>query len=276
MVELTPGDFHRCEAMVDRTKSIEVNAIIKGNNPGRIFVDHKHKPETGMVWLGNNAGFYFIGQEDNDSFNQEINHFIDEYIVKQAKKENLEEFEAVGQHPRWDEVIQRVFQHRKLHNWNQRVYKLHSQNYKAENEPLIAGHYQVVSLTFESLENTGYSNRDFVESKVLDYWETIDDFSDKGFGFMIINQQEIVSLCFSAYVFEGVHGVHIETLPPYQGKGLAQKVAHKFVQDCFTNGTVPYWNCLERNQSCIAIVENMGFTNVFNYVGYEFPLYQKA
>ena len=93
---------------------------------------------------------------------------------------------------------------------------------------------------------------------------------------MIIDQQEVVSLCFSAFVFEKVHGVDIETVTSYQGKGLAQKVAHRFVQECFANGGVPYWDCIESNESCIAMAEDMGFTNVFNYVCYEFPLYQKA
>lgn len=278
MVELAPCDFHRCEALIDRTKSVEVNAIIKGNNPGRIFVDNEYTPESGMVWLGNNDGFYFIGKEDNDAFNQKIDIFIDEYITEQAKEEELENFEAIGQHPRWDAVIQNVFQHRPLHNRKQRVYKLHSQNYKAENEPQLQEGYQVVSLTVESLENNEYSNRDFVERKVLEYWETIDTFFEKGIGFMIIDQhqQEVVSLCFSAFVFEKVYGVGIETITSYQGKGLAQKVADRFVQECFANGGVPYWDCIENNESCIAMAEDMGFTNVFNYVCYEFPLYQKA
>ena len=169
-------DFHRCEALIDRTKSVEVNAIIIGNNPGRIFVDNEHTPESGMVWLGNNDGFYFIGKEDNDTFNQKIDIFIDEYIAEQAKEEELVNFEAIGQQPKWDAVIQNIFQHRPLHNRKQRVYKLHSQNYKAENEPQLQEGYQVVSLTVESLENNEYSNRDFVESKILEYWETKDAF----------------------------------------------------------------------------------------------------
>lgn len=43
------------------------------------------------------------------------------------------------------------------------------------------------------------------------------------------------------------------------------------MKDCLENDITPYWDCMELNKSSIAVVENVGFTNVFNYVGYYFP-----
>ncbi|MBE1553911.1 RimJ/RimL family protein N-acetyltransferase [Filibacter limicola] len=56
----------------------------------------------------------------------------------------------------------------------------------------------------------------------------------------------------------------------HQGKKLAQKVATTLVKDCLENNLVPYWDCMESNKPSIAVAENIGFRNLFNYIGYDF------
>ena len=75
---------------------------------------------------------------------------------------------------------------------------------------------------------------------------------------------------FSGFVFENIHCIDIETIEGHQGRKLAQKIAHSFVKDCLENDIIPYWDCMELNKPSVA--ENVGFTNVFNYVGYYFYL----
>ena len=71
--------------------------------------------------------------------------------------------------------------------------------------------------------------------------------------------------------FENIHCIDIETIEGHQGRKLAQTVAHSFVKECLENNIIPYWDCMELNKPSVAVVENVGFTNVFNYVGYYFP-----
>ncbi|MBM7583982.1 hypothetical protein JOC86_000519 [Bacillus pakistanensis] len=42
-------------------------AVVEGINPRRIFVDDHVSPSSGLIWLGNNDGFIFIGNENNDN-----------------------------------------------------------------------------------------------------------------------------------------------------------------------------------------------------------------
>ncbi len=49
-------------------------------NPGRIFVDNETSPNSGLIWLGNNDGFFFIGNAENEEFNKEMNHLINNVI----------------------------------------------------------------------------------------------------------------------------------------------------------------------------------------------------
>ncbi|MFJ8519074.1 GNAT family N-acetyltransferase [Lysinibacillus xylanilyticus] len=66
------------------------------------------------------------------------------------------------------------------------------------------------------------------------------------------------------------HCIDIETLEDHRGNKLAQKSAHYFVKDCLAQDSTPYWDCMDSNKPSIAVAENAGFNNVFNYVGYEF------
>src|SRR5690606_34906135 len=88
------------------------------------FVDDVEAPASGLIWLGNNDGFLFIGDEKNQGFNAGINHFIDNVIQPEAKKAGLTWFEGIGNHSGWNETIEKAFESRDLGSWNQKVYTL--------------------------------------------------------------------------------------------------------------------------------------------------------
>src|SRR5699024_1645245 len=122
ILELNHTEFYKCRNLLAEPGQIEAKAIIEGMNPGRIWVDNIDNPTTGFIWLGNHDGFIFIGNEENNRFNTEINYLIDKVIIPEAKKVGLTWFEAIGNHQKWDQTLKKIFEHRKLGNWNQRVY----------------------------------------------------------------------------------------------------------------------------------------------------------
>ncbi|WP_062049334.1 GNAT family N-acetyltransferase [Bacillus sp. JCM 19034] len=272
--ELKQSDFHKCTGIINEQGQLEAKAIITGVNPGRIFVDNTITPKSGLIWLGNNDGFIFIGDESNERFNKEINTFIDHVIKPEAKKVGLQWFEGVGNHHKWNNTIELLFKDRKLGSWLQRVYMLEKENYKPERESLLEEGYTVHKMTKSLYENNNSTikNIEFLHSKVLEFWSSPERFFNEGIGYCIVSNNEIVSVCFSGFVFENIHCIDIETLEGHQGKKLAQTIAHSFVKECFENNMVPYWDCMEVNKPSIAVAGNLGFYHTFNYVGYEFPI----
>lgn len=59
--ELEQDQFIRCKHLVKQERHLDVQAIIEGNNPGRVFVDHVDLPQSGLVWFGNLDGFHYFG-----------------------------------------------------------------------------------------------------------------------------------------------------------------------------------------------------------------------
>lgn len=145
--ELKRNEFYRCNCLINQQGQLEVKAVIKGINPGRIFVDNVNSPHSGMAWLGNNDGFFFIGNEENEMFTNQINNFIDTVIKPDAEKVGLNTFEAIGAHPKWNKVIERMFKHRKLSSWKQKVYILHKAFYQAKNESILEDGFSIKKIS---------------------------------------------------------------------------------------------------------------------------------
>ncbi|MCA0972000.1 GNAT family N-acetyltransferase [Halobacillus litoralis] len=266
IVELAKDEFYRCTSLLDRARSIEVNAVIKGSHPGRVFVDDRFEPKTALVWLGNIGRSFLVGDEQNKSFNEGLNDLIDEHISEEIQ----EDFEIMGRTIKWDELAVDLFRHRSVGNWKRQVYKLHSQNYLAESEPLLPDAYQVQPLTAERLK--AFDQDGAAQTKLLNFWPTLEAFEEKGVGVGVFHQGELVSFCFSTVIFERTHAVHMETKEEYRGKNLAQVAAHTYVRACFDKNVIPYWDCREEDSPSIAIAEYIGFTKVFTYTGFRFPL----
>ncbi|MBG9540289.1 GNAT family N-acetyltransferase [Bacillus thuringiensis] len=269
--ELSKNDFYKCSSLINEQGHLEVKAVIAGVNPGRIFVDNVSSPNSGLIWLGNNDGFFFIGDAENEEFNKEMNRFINHVIVPEARIAGLDCFEGIGDHSKWNKTIERIFQHRKLKSWNQRIYTLKQEEYENHHESKIEQGYTVLKMDKALYENNNtFKNIDFLQSKILEFWSSPDCFFNEGIGYCIVYDDLIVSVCFSGFVFENIHCIDIETIEGHQGKKLAQKITHSFVKDCLENNITPYWDCMELNKPSVAVVENVGFINVCNYVGYYF------
>ncbi len=200
-----------------------------------------------------------------------MKHLINNVIKPEAKKVGLNCFEGIGNHSKWNKTIERIFQHRNLKSWNQRVYTLRKEDYENHHESKIEQGYTVLKMDKALYENNNtFKNIDFLQSKILEFWSSPDHFFNEGIGYCIVYDDLIVSVCFSGFVFENIHCIDIETIEEHQGKKLAQKITHSFVKDCLENNITPYWDCMELNKPSVAVVENVGFINVCNYVGYYF------
>ncbi|MBB4825494.1 RimJ/RimL family protein N-acetyltransferase [Sporosarcina luteola] len=270
--ELQKREFHKCLTILNEQGQVEAKAIVAGTNPGRIFVDNTQAPTSGLIWLGNHDGFIFIGNESNEQFNNALNAFIDSVVAPDAKKVGLKWFEGVGNHPKWDHTIKRLFTHRKVGSWLQRVYVLPKESDRPEKEPTLEQGYTVQKITRHFYENGNnqIGNIGFLHDTIVWSWSSPNQFFREGLGYCILYDNEIVSICSSSFVFENIICIGIETLQAHQGKKLAQIAAHRFIKDCFENNKIPYWDCMDSNKPSIAVAERLGFYQTFHYMGYEF------
>ena len=183
---------------------------------------------------------------------------------------DLKWFEGFGHQVGWDRTIREILCEQSYEESNQKVYKLYESAYKTYNEPMIDETYTVLKITKENIAAYALLEQSFFVSQITSFWNSVESFFEKGIGYVILHEDQVVSLCFSGFVSGNMHAVNIETILEHRGKNLAKKVAHIFVQECFKQGYVPYWDCMEVNKPSIAIAESLGFTNIFDYIVYEY------
>ncbi|CAG9621557.1 GNAT family N-acetyltransferase [Sutcliffiella rhizosphaerae] len=271
IIELDKNEFIKCSSLLPSDGQMEAKAIAAGVNPGRIFVDDQQSPTTGLIWLGNNDGFIFIGDETNDKFTNQLNDFVDKFILIEAKKVGLEWFEGIGIHGKWDPMIERVFAYRELNSWKQRVYTIAAECFNKDTLPHNFEGYQTKRIS-KQLFDSEEINTNLLDTHIDEYWPTIQDFFDKGIGYCSIYNNVVVAYCFSSFIFENVHCIDIKTAENHRGKKIAQNLAYFYVKECIQREITPYWDCMEQNKPSIAVAENIGFTHTRTYTGYEFPL----
>lgn len=252
---------------------MEGKAIVAGMNPGRIFVDDLKTPTTAMIWQGNLDGFVFIGETKNDSFNKEINHYINEVIKPQAKELGLGWFECISDNPNWYVAFENeIFKDRKLSSWNQHVYRLTSHDFTSVKKPEMDQQYTIQQVCPDMLLSRKLQNIEFLESKIKEFWESQNDFFENGFAYCILYNHSIVSICMTGFRYQEIHGIDIETVDSHRGHKLAQCAAYAFIEHCFVHGCTPYWDCMEVNYPSNAVAKKLGFKREFKYKGYAFEL----
>ena len=205
-------------------------------------------------------------------FHHEINDFMDTTIFPEVRQLNLTTFIAIGGHSRWDKTIETIFAHRHMQKFDQNVYQ--HEHSKEHHQPSIKPQYQVIKISEAHLynQNNSIHNRSFLQSKITEFWASPNDFFDKGIGYGVVYQNQLVSLCFSGFVAGNVHGLDMETIEEHQGNKLGQMAASSVVKECVNKGMIPYWDCEEANQASNTIARKIGLEKSFSYNVYLFPI----
>jgi len=272
IIELEREQFYTCTDLVNCTTMLEPKAIVAGNNPGRIFVDHPDSPRSAMVWQGNLDGFLFVGDATNASFNRDIRVYMDEVLREEAMELGLGWAECIGTHPSWNQAIEHIFADRELSSWTSYVYSLMLPDYKQDAIQLPDGDYTVVQVTEELLQNKNIRNHSFLESRVQDFWESTEQFLQEGGGFCVMHNETVASLCMTGFRYRHIHALGIDTIEQYRGRKLAQIAVRAYAEHLFSQGQSMCWDCTASNKPSSAIAERIGFQREMSYKGYQYKL----
>jgi RimJ/RimL family protein N-acetyltransferase len=249
----------------------EALAVIQGNNPGWIFVDDTNAPRTGLVWAGGIEGFYLVGEPGNTFFISALYGYIERAIAPRLKDMGLTWFEVSGGE-RWDPVIERVFENRKLEISQQWVYTLPPTGRQVPMQPAMVGKCELLSIDRRLLARLSPGNAAFLRSKLESFWGSQEAFLRAGLGCLLLREGEIASLCFSGFVAGDTHAIDVETRASQRRRGYAEAVARAFIAECIARDFQPYWDCMAENLASAQLAQKLGFTRRSMYNLYSFPL----
>jgi len=121
--------------------------------------------------------------------------------------------------------------------------------------------YKCIKIKQHQIDHCLEFNNQYYE----EYWDSTDNFLEKGFGFCLQHENKIISEAVSIFKSHQFAEIDIITDSNYRGKGLASFIAEKFIDDCLLKDLKPCWDCDIDNNGSYHLGVKLGFTNPVKY-----------
>ncbi|OAB45295.1 GNAT family N-acetyltransferase [Paenibacillus glacialis] len=262
ITELNKQDFYTIKHLTDPCNNIEVRAVVNGNNPGWVYIDHPTEPTAALVWIQGQEGFHIIGDAQSGHFRTGLEAYMTQHIEPRLQKLGVNWVEISGETDSWAETIQEIFNSRDISSDIQHVFTLKR---NIDTSEFIEDKIMIRRLDENILNSMRLENHTFLEEKINRYWDSTDAFLQLGFGYMVEHNNNVVSLCFSAFVDNETHAIDIETLEGYKRNKYGTAVARAVMEECKQRGISPYWDCSPDNTGSITVAKSLGMTPYFDY-----------
>jgi len=248
--------------------NLEITSVVKGYNPGWIFVDDVDAPKTALVWSKGICGFYFVGDPSNDAFNDAINAYIDDVIKVRAIELGLTSFEFSGTSVAWDKQLKVIFKNRKMDLSTQYVYDQVHEHVQTK-EINLPQDYEMAKVDRKLLMDSSLDLK-MLKDTILEWWDSLDDYLQYGSGFCILNQDESVCSCVTSFYDDHESESHIVTAEAHRYLGLASQAVQAYINYAKDNGFNLYWDCMQTNAGSIKLAEKSGYSRRLEYQLFEF------
>lgn len=263
MIELQGTYEHILPLFKGPHVSLVVQAVIEGNDQGRIWADESETPRTVFMWDKAHC-YYLVGNTGNHTFNRALETVITEEIEPEAIEHNFLDFKVCCT-DNWDAKIHSIFKDASLVKKERRFYTFKKS--KVDWKNTIPPGFTVKCID-EPLLKRAFRNTDAVTEEIESMWNSVNDFFKHGFGFCAVYNNEIACWCTAEHVSKYRCGIGIETVEKYQRRGVATATAAAFVDHCITRSIVPCWDCWDNNIPSITVAEKVGFERMLNYSVY--------
>jgi GNAT superfamily N-acetyltransferase len=91
------------------------------------------------------------------------------------------------------------------------------------------------------------------------FWNNAEEFLSRGVGFSAFYEGSLAATAFSAFVFDGVLEIGIETVDRHRGRGYALRTCAALIDYCIEHGYEPIWSCSFANKGSRKLAERLGF-----------------
>jgi len=266
------SDYKLIKALMnDQVTNLVINGVIEGNNLGEIYVDSIKSPTIALVWAKNEM-VYLVGNGSNELFNLEVENFILKNIKAKALQNGEECFNLeVHLTNEWRSSIKDLFRN-KLYT-GERVPFIFDKNLFLEKFSNgitnVPSDYEVKEIDHSIIE---HDIEQIIRNEILKFWDSVEKFLEKGIGFCVTYDNQVIGTCISAFVSNNEYEIGINTYThKHRGKGLATAMAIAFIHKCLEKGGIPHWTTEDFRKDSIAIANKVGFMQLPNYQVYYLP-----
>jgi GNAT superfamily N-acetyltransferase len=263
MVELAPDDFLTVLPLYQSSelRFPLIAAVVRRRQRGQVFADHQRQPRSALIV--NDFGFmFYVGGHGDSEFDQSLGELFTSgsaikpsYLLWYAPPQSWrQQLNALAPEVRVRERIR---------------FEFRGDRSSYLNEDLVCPPgFEIRTLENELIAKTRKLGVD-IDSR---FYSSSEDLEKNGLSLCIVNDGEVVSLCYAAAISEGLAEVDVVTDEAFRARGLAQLVSRAFVRECLRREITPTWDCFAYNTSSIRLATKLGFREVARYPFYSFNI----
>jgi len=192
-----------------------------------------------------------------------MSQMIKDQFIPEGTKRRLGMFKVYYTSEFGKSRIAGLFNHMPLIEAERSLYVFPNENI-LNNKNLIPTGFHVQQID-KNLLSSNLKNIQDVISEIESCWNTLKHFLDKGFGFCLLNNNEVACWCTAEYVSDGRCGIGIETVEQFMNRGFATLTTNAFLEYCVSNQIAAHWDSWKANLPSIKVAEKVGFKKELDY-----------
>ncbi len=263
---LEPTDYKKARPFLPALdEHLAARAIIEGLTPGQVYVDDPAAPRSALIRRGRR--FHLAGSAQNAAFNRALQELFDTEIYPQALAQGERVLVLYYASPDWESALDVILTGKNPMRDMRHLYRLQAptQDWRAA----LPSGFTMRAVDRALLDETGLKYHDELIQEVQSEAPSVDYFLRHHFGRCLAGEGAVVSWCLSEYNCDQRCEVGIETVEPYQRRGLATLTASAFVEHALAQGITEIgWHCWASNAASIATALKVGFERAKAYPVY--------
>ncbi|WDH95466.1 GNAT family N-acetyltransferase [Paenibacillus urinalis] len=242
------------------------NSAILSENKGNIlptfaysvldnYITGEIVADESSALIGTSSGIYVVvGDEKNDNFlDLLMNKFRSRTVSNQR-------FTLFSLSENWDNKIMELIG-TELKQLQRLSFKFNEKNFMKLSKTKLPDKFLLNKINEEAL----HENRRFNIPYIIKYWGTVENFTEKGFGFSVTQNNVNAGECVSIFSSLEFAEIDIITNEHFRGKGVAQCTSEAFILECLNRTLTPRWDCDIYNHASINLAKKLSFGNPERY-----------
>ena len=262
MNEIQTSSFYIVKRLVDDVdfNTFFAQSVIKNHVSGKVFVDDITHPKTAYIRHPYGMSL-LVGCHTNEEFNK----WLFAYIAGNANRLNSDDWMQVYPYE-WNKVLEKRLNNNLMKQNIEKCTRVNfSFDYKRYKKLKAQSDHQLVKI-----EKMNHSQFMEFQGKVVPrlFWDNYEDFIKNGMAYTVIENDDIASIAFSAYVHKDKLELGIETAEKHRNKGYAIEACSKLINHCLLNDREPVWSCKFENINSYRLAIKLGFDEKARYPYY--------
>ncbi|SFS77342.1 GNAT family N-acetyltransferase [Paenibacillus sp. BC26] len=249
MIELRNDEYYIVLPLMKTVhyKAVYAHSVIENIQPGKIFVNRKIEPTCCLI--ANRGGRYIVVGDTNDNiFNRDITIFL------RDKNNHSIYYDLFTSSDEWIELLEHLLAGQTA-TLSHSSFIFNETKFKGFNS--LAGNFPKEFI----VQPLGSSLIEKYQITVSNFG-SIEEFLLNGFGYCVLVDNQLVSLCISGSVGNGRAEISIFTNEGYRNIGLAKLTCSAFINHCLEHNLVPNWGCDTGNKASIQLATKLGFEKI--------------